>query len=439
MTPRGENNGNARRGWLDAVRRAVGRAPLGVADQAAISACNLGVTVLLARKLSQHDFGLFALAYSVLLLSNSIQAGLITQPHNLLGPRLKGDAYRRYTASVTLAQLGLCAAFALLTAGAWGVFAAMGWSLAPLLLALLPTIPAWQLQEHVRRVFYTEGRIGRALTCDVLTYGGQLAGVAALWWTSELTATRALWVVAAANAAGAAIGLAWMRASLAWPGAWADVRENWRVGKWLVGTELAGTWLCDGLLVYLAAAILGPTAAGIIRGVHTLFGPVRILIQAVHVMLPISLARALDDSGENALRAQTRTAFATAVPAFVLFCLVIELWPGGLLAFAYGPEWASATGVLRLYALAIMLNYLGAIFASALKAAQDTRAVFYNRLSAGVIGLIIGSGATIVFNDVRATVAGMIVSTGLLLVFNGRRYARLTAPPRGNVATEAAI
>ena len=44
----------------------------------------------------------------------------------------------------------------------------------PMLMAIVPSIVAWQLQEFVRRVMYTEGRFAAAFWNDVVSYGGQL-------------------------------------------------------------------------------------------------------------------------------------------------------------------------------------------------------------------------------------------------------------------------
>ena len=88
---------------------APGGAPWAVADQMAISAANFVTVVLLARGLSQADFGYFTLVYSVLLFANSLQAGLVTQPHNILGATRRGTDYCRYTTSTAVSQLVLAA------------------------------------------------------------------------------------------------------------------------------------------------------------------------------------------------------------------------------------------------------------------------------------------------------------------------------------------
>ena len=62
-------------------------------------------------RLSQEAFGSFTLIYSVLLFANSLQSGLITQPHNILGVTRHGTA---------ISQLFLGAVAALAAPGGLG-------------------------------------------------------------------------------------------------------------------------------------------------------------------------------------------------------------------------------------------------------------------------------------------------------------------------------
>ena len=108
-------------------------------------------------RLSQEAFGSFTLIYSVLLFANSLQSGLITQPHNILGVTRHGGDYTCYTTSTAVSQLFFGAVAALAVLAAWAVARCAAWSVAPLLLTLAPSIVSWQLQEFVDRLLATAG------------------------------------------------------------------------------------------------------------------------------------------------------------------------------------------------------------------------------------------------------------------------------------------
>src|SRR5262245_56929847 len=85
----------------------------GLLDQALIPGMNFGTTGSLARGMGPADFGTFSVAYLLLLLANSLQTSLVTQPHNVLGAPLEGESYRDYTSSSALGQLAVAGLLAL--------------------------------------------------------------------------------------------------------------------------------------------------------------------------------------------------------------------------------------------------------------------------------------------------------------------------------------
>jgi len=298
-----------------------------VADQMLISGTNFVTMVLMARGLnSAADFGVFVLVYSVLLFCNSLQMALVTQPHSVLGVSQELAAYVRYTSSCAFNQLALVLALATLVLGAWGISTLIGWRDAPLLLAMTSTIIAWQLQEFMRRVLYTERRISSAFAMDIVAYGGQALAISILWWKHSLTGSVAFYAIAATSAVAALIGWWQLRRSLSLQYDFEVTKENWHFGKWLAAGYIVGNWLSSQLLVFLAAGILGTWAAGILRAMHTVFGPMRIVAQAISLTLPTKLATALESEGAAGFRREARLAFATATPLFGAYCLLIALF-----------------------------------------------------------------------------------------------------------------
>src|SRR5439155_805329 len=256
-------------------------------------------------------FGRFSIIYSILLFCNILQSTLITQAHNVLGTARSGLAYRRYTSSTGLGQLVLIALVALL---AMPFAAASSWSgsaLAPLLWALLPSIVAWQLQEFVRRVLYTEGRYGAASFNDIISYGGQTVVLAALYvagrsWGYTLTGSMALYVLAATSALAAVVGLWQLRHSLTLDAHWSDLHENWHFGKWLLGGELMQWASSLQMQILWAALLLSMSASADLRAVQILFGPTRVIAFFLGTVLPIRFARTLHSRGMGAMRGLRR-------------------------------------------------------------------------------------------------------------------------------------
>lgn len=366
------------------------RMPWALADQALISVTNFVTIIFLAREFSQEAFGEFALVYSALLFANSIQSGIVTQPHNILGVTRTGREYQVYTTSTFLSQLILAGIAALLTLLAWGTAKLAGWGIAPMLLALAPAIVAWQFQELVRRVLYTEGREGKALVTDAVGYGGQILAIGALVWSGHLSGAWAFYAICLTSVAATLYGLWEIRTSLCRQVDWEMVLKNWHFGKWIAGGEIVGHWLSAQLFVYMAAGVLGAAAAAILRTVHTVFGPCRVLADVLCTVLPIRFSRTFAARGKAGLHAQLILSYAVAVPVLGGYCLLVALFAKPVLRLLYHDRYASCAPVLVLYSLAAFTSYMMMIVAAALRARRMTRELFDGQLYASLIALPIG-------------------------------------------------
>ena len=355
----------------------------GLADQVLISGTNFATGVLTIRALHHDEFGMFSVIYGVLLLCNIFQSTLVTQAHNVLGATRDGDRYKRYTGSAAAGQLGLVGVEALLALPIAIIASLAHWQAAAMLWALIPAIVAWQLQEFVRRVLYTEGRYAAAFWNDVISYGGQTLALALLyaahaWHGYPFTGAIALYVLAATSALGAILGLWQLRHSLVPAVDRHDLDENWHFGKWLLGGELLG--LCSSLLmqVWLVALLLGTMASANLRAVQILFGPTRLIAFFLATVLPIRFARTLHAHGAEALKSQVRHVFLVLAPLVGVYCMLLAVFPQPLLKLVYGKEYAAndAATVLALYSISAFLSYMQMVIAAALTAGRKTRAIF---------------------------------------------------------------
>ncbi len=393
-----------------------------LADQVLISGTNFVTMILLARGLnSASAFGAFVLVHSILLFSNSIQSALVTQPHNVLGVSRFGADYVRYTSSTAVNQLVIVLGFSGLVSIAWGISRWQGWGVAPLLLAMVPAVFAWQLQEFMRRVLYTESRTSMAFAIDIIAYGGQTAVITACWWRGVLSGSLALVAIAVASALGALVGLWQLRRSLDWQFDFSVTKENWHFGKWLAAGYIVGNWFSSQLLIFLAAALLGTWAAGILRAIHTIFGPMRILAQAFSISLPIRLANTLEHRGPLAFRQDVTYAFLIAMPLLGVYCLLVGLLSGHILTFTFGEKYAGHEYVLMLYAASAFVGYLCIILAATLRATRRTRQIFLCELCA-TCAVVPLSAFLIPWLGIHGVVLGMMSTDVLLLTLFYRTY-----------------
>jgi O-antigen/teichoic acid export membrane protein len=401
----------------------IGHGFWGFADQALTSAVSLVTTLLAATAMDQTQFGGFVIALTAIYLLNAIQAGAVTRPHNLLGSVRVAEGYRRYTTTTTLLQLAFSGGSAVLGVVAIVVASALAPNLVGSLAALTVAAVAWQMQEFLRRVLYTEERGHDAFVNDVVSYGGQALLLAVLALAGLMTETSALLVIAATSCAGVVLGFFQIRRSLTRAIDPAAMRENIAVGKWLAAAE-AGHWTSTQIYFYVAAAMLGPAAAGAIRAVQVLVGPLRMFLMFLYSILPVSFARARARDGAGALHREVIRAYAFVVPCLAAYCVTVAILAGPLLRFLYQEKYAAASGLVVLTSIQYFFICLTPIVTCLLQAQGLARHLFLVQVYVSAISLPFGWLLVRAFG-VDGAVVGMTISAVATNVYAWVVYRRM--------------
>lgn len=361
----------------------------GLADQALTSAVSLVTTLIAAAALDPTEFGGFALALTAIYLVNTLQAGIITRPHNQIGAARSAERYAGYTAATALTQV----AFSVLTA-ALGLLATIVAAFAfpqqvPLTLALTFAGIAWQVQEFPRRVLYTEGRMRDAFVNDLISYGGQVAVLLAFVLLGHLTATSALVAIGVTSAIGAAVGIVQIRGSLTRSLDPEAIRDNFALGKWLAAAE-AAHWTSTQIYFFIAAVLLGPVAAATIRATQVLFGPLRIVLMYLYSVLPAAFARTRAREGHEALQGEVRRTYVGLIPVLLAYCIPLALLAGPILHLLYRDRYADAAPVVVLTAAQYFFTCLIPVVSSLLQVEGLARHLFLAQVYVSVVSIPFG-------------------------------------------------
>lgn len=394
----------------------------GLADQMLISFTNFATMVLLARGLGPAAFGTFTLVYGAMLFANSFQSALIIQPHCVLSAARSGREYASYTLSTGLIQLTFALVVSALALAGALASRIGGWDITSLLIALAPCAAAWQIQEFVRRVLYNETRFSAAFVNDLISYGGQTALVAVLWWFQRLNGTIALYAIMVTSLAAALLGIWQLRNSLRGRFEAAALIENWHFGKWLAGAEM-GYWLSSQFYFYLAAMILGSAATGTLKAAYVIFGPLRIIGFFLKSVLPNRFARTLAARGTAAMADEVNLVYWMIAPLMGSFCLLVAAFARPILNLLYGAQYSNETVVLMLYAVFAFVAFMAQIVACALRAKRLTKRIFASQAYASLVAIPVG---WIIINllGINGAVIGMILTSCVVNYSNWRAYRR---------------
>ena len=384
-----------------------------LADQAVVSGCNFLVGLLLARFLGVHGFGQWTLVLGVVLYINTIAGALIWLPMLTIVPSMgEPDDGRRFILGALACQLQLAGVLAALVgAGAWLMSSLEPeWFNERLVLGLVGVSLAFQLQEWVRRACFAVRHAAPAFWMDLLTYGGQVLCVCALQQAGMLDIGSALLGIAMAYLAGFVLGLLFTR----WRPDWSGWRLAWRkllaMGRsYLFGEQTQ--WVGTAGLLYVAAHLVGPQAAGAVRAVQGLLGPTNVLFQAFNNLVQPQSAAAHLTGGRPALNALLmKVGWQFGVP-LGLGLLVLSVMGNEAMALAFGSDYARYGGLVGWQCAQVALTFVWLLFMCKVRTVGRPAHIFLS----GSVQAGVSVGAVLLLAPVFAE-SGVLVASGLGLL-----------------------
>lgn len=408
----------ARSGYLSAI------------DQAIISLTNFTASLILARNVSPTQFGVYGVGFILVHFFDAFQEGLIIQPLNTFGAALGLEEFRPYASLSFLFQVGLVIVASLVALLVGVVLIVTGNDTAgPTILALSWMVITWQLQEFLRRMFYTRGELNKAIINTTLT---SIVRIAALLWlvaNTRMTGISGLNAIALGALAGTALGL--LQGRRYWTRHLPPAREflvrDLKFGRWVSGGTVSN-WVTLELYPVLAAWITSFATAGAYRAIQNLVAPVHLLLRATDTFLvPRTAKQFVEDGHHSVHRSMNLTYFFIGIPIVGLL-VVVSIFAAPLLRLLYGDTYVAYANGVPIMALFYFFWYLYWPLQVSFKAVRQTRPIFVANLLAMASMLTVGIALIFRYN-VYGTLAGqalnaMIVAVVLWLAWWAMRAAR---------------
>lgn len=375
-------------------------------DQGVVSAANFLSILILAKAMSPANFGIFMLAHTGLLIMNSLQNAIITQPHNVLGVRREGDAYIHFTTSLALVQLIASGALALimLLVG-YTVFELFSETHGLVVIGLAFAAVPWMMQEFVRRVLYTKSETSAAAINDSVSYGLQLIGVIALMLLSTKEGPSpidALLVFGGSSFIAVLLGLWQLRQHFNFKQTqlWHNLKsawfEAWGFGKWLVSQQIL-VWFGTSGYGWLLAAMVGSEKFGMYRAAYQIVFALNPIRQAMMNYLPSRISHIFAHKGREAMVKWVEKMTLLLSLPFALFVITLIIAAEPILNLVYHNKFAN-TGMHWVViggAVSFLLNFYRGPKEYAIIAIGNVRALFMR----------------------TAFSTAMVLTTGILLIY----------------------
>ena len=146
------------------MSRALRSGGVALADQSLVSGVNFVTTILLARVIGSEGFGVYSLAWIVMLFVASLQVAFLGSAMMSIGPKQDDSQKPAYFGAVLVQQTaftGVCIVVVAILCASAGRLVPDA-ELARLALPLSVAVLSYQLQEFFRRYFYARERTAAA-------------------------------------------------------------------------------------------------------------------------------------------------------------------------------------------------------------------------------------------------------------------------------------
>ena len=367
------------------------RRNLTIADQLLVSGSNFATGIILVRGLGLHGFGIFTVAYALILLANSVQLSFICSPMlTLAALRDEGPPRERYLRGMFGIQVRFCAAAAVICAAVAGVFLWLKpqFEALHLLPVFLLCLVCYLMQDWLRRYYFAAGKAGDAVWNDAISYALQAIVLFAFMMSGQLTLTTTFWIITLSSGLAVALGLALERL----PFSNAEAREAWRRSRSLsrdlaIASQLQ--WVVYQGAMLIGAAVLGAEAAGSIRATQNVVGPVNVAYQAMENIVPIKAGEEMRKGGIHRLAKFLLRFGGQGFVVLAIGFLFIGMFSREFLSFFYGHEVAVYGGVLDLQLVYFLLVWPLRQFSYLFRTINRTPSLVIASLLAAVTSLVL--------------------------------------------------
>lgn len=357
-------------------------------DQVLVSACNFGLTLLVARLVTLADFSAYGLAVTLVWFVSALHRAYLTQPmvidavgedEALVGARLK--------AVIVLQVLG------------WpligGLFALVALRYLPsqaMALAAAVFAASFLLQETLRRLLFAQRRMRLISALDGLAYGGQLLVIAGagLLLDDALPVAWVMLLAALPFLASAALAYRSLPTSVRetpWPepaGLRQTARSHWVESRWVCFSQvfMFGSFM---LVPFQIAEWGKPLWVAQYNAAGSILNGLNIVRQALGNHLPIETARRFKEGGVTAMRGYLwRSAWTILALAALIVGVLVGLgeW---LVLLLFGERFQEAAAVLPHAAVGPLIGMLSLVSQSGGLVIRQTEHIFWSYVGGTVV------------------------------------------------------
>ena len=400
---------------------------LAILDQGLISGSNFLIGILLARWLVPAEYGAFSLAFSVFLLLSYVYQSLLSEPQAVFSGSAYRQCLRGYLKALLSIQLVVTVFGLVLLGGSAAVVYYMGeadglpGALAGVAIASPCILFFWLL----RRSYYMNLAPARAAMGAFIYFVLVVSGLIVAYKKALISPFSAYLLMAIGALATALFLLTQVKKVLPPdacepPTARQAWQKHWDYGRWALGVSVV-TWIPYYMYYPLVSAFRGMAAAGQLKALMNLSLPMEQSYTALAILFLPYAARVCREKGIKSSGTLVRRIIMLFVGGAVLYWGLMIPFKGVVFHVLYGGKYMEVAPLIPYVALGTTMWSAAFGPAILLRAIESPDLIFYARLVASILSLVVGVPATKVFglwgvviSIIVANIAAFVISMYIL-------------------------
>jgi len=412
------------------VVRWSGRAFWATADQGIFAGSNFLLNILLARWLSNEQYGAFTISYSSFLILGVFHTSLITEPMLIFGAGRYSASFISYYHHLRRLHWKLVASFCLLASITAQTASLLGNGLlANAFWGMCLAIPVILLLWLVRRTFYV------VLSPLYPAQGGMAYGVLSL----SIIYLIYRWGHLSPFSTYCAIFMSCLTVSLVLSaklysrskeekdaGITRIDSEHWQYARWILPSALI-TWIPSNAAYLLLAATGDLEGGASYRALMNLQMPVLHINTALSLLILPSLSKLLQSGNYLQFHKNVRSYIIIYAGFSALFMLLLLIAHTRIMAWLYVGKFSDYASLVPVLSIFLIFASFSAVFGTAMRCLQATRKIFHSV----AVGAFVSLGTGIWFiptMGVRGAVWSMVLASAFEAGMMALMYK--TAKPR---------
>jgi O-antigen/teichoic acid export membrane protein len=388
---------------------------LAILDQGLISGSNFLIGILLARWLIPAQYGAFSDAFSVFLLLSYVYQSLLSEPQGVFSGSAYRQCLRGYLKSLLNIQLMVTAFGLVFLGGSAAVVYFLGkaeglpGALAGVAIASPCILFFWLL----RRAYYMNLAPGRAAMGSFIYFVLVTGGLFVIY-KKALISPFSAYLLMAIGALGTGFFLltqvnkALPADTVTPPTAGQAWKKHWEYGRWALGVSVV-TWIPYYMYYPLVSFFSGMAAAGQLKALMNFSLPLEQSYTALSILFLPYASRVCREKGISSSGPLVRRITLLFVVGAVVYWGLLIPFKGAAFHLLYGGKYMEVAPLIPYVAIGTTLWSAAFGPAILLRAIESPDSIFYARIVASVLSLVIGVPATKMFG-LWGVVASVIVA-----------------------------